>query len=141
MIQTLQSKQVRYITVFKTYYYIKILGLFSIGGILSDTRHAWQAKGPYLEIRDTKRGSKVGSWTFGCILKDSNTKIVDVKELQKSSGKLALLAVGLNCTISGGFVCLFNIFSSKVIRAIQIKEKVKYSNFSSIKSKLIGVNL
>lgn len=77
-----------------------------------------------MEIRDTKRGSKVGSWTFGSILKDSNTKIVDVKELQKSSGKLALLAVALDCTISGGIICLFNIFSSKVIRAIHIKQKV-----------------
>lgn len=108
----------------KSYFYFPILGHFTIGGILSDTRHVWQAKGPYLEIRDTKRGSKVGSWTFGCILRDSNTKIVDVKELQKSSGKLALLAVALDCAISGGIICLFNIFSSKVIRAIQIKKKV-----------------
>lgn len=95
-----------------------------MGGILSDTKHVWQAKGPYLEIRDTKRGCKVGSWTFGSILKDSNTKIVGVKELQKSSGKLALLIVALECNISGGIICLFNIFSSKVIRAIQVKQKV-----------------
>lgn len=100
------------------------IGLYALGGVLSDTKHVWQAKGPYLEIRDTKRGLKVGSWTFGCILKDSNTKIIDVKELQKSSGKLSLLAVSLDCTISGGIICLFNIFSSKVIRAIHIKEKV-----------------
>lgn len=97
-----------------------------------DTRLIWQAKGPYLEIRDTKRGTKVGSWTFGSILKDSNTKIVDVKELQKSSGKLALLVVALECNISGGIICLFNIYSSKVIRAIQIKQKVSVSIFSYI---------
>lgn len=102
-----------------------VLGLLAIGGVLSDTRHVWQAKGPYLEIRDTKRGSKIGSWTFGYVLKDSNTKIVDVKELQKSNGKLALLAVALNCSVNGGTVCLFNIFSSKVIRAIQVIEKVR----------------
>lgn len=127
MILTTQLKQVSYLADFKNLCQIKILGLFTTGGILSDTKHVWQAKGPYLEIRDTKRGSKVGSWTFGCILKDSNTKIIDVKELQKSSGKLALLAVALDCTISGGIICLFNIFSSKVIRAIHIKQKVKFS--------------
>lgn len=95
-----------------------------LGGILPDSKLVWQSKEAYLEIRDTKRGLKVGSWTFGSILKDSNTKIVDVKELQKSSGKLALLVVALECSISGGIICLFNVFSSKVIRAIHIKQKV-----------------
>lgn len=99
--------------------------MFTIGGVLLDSQHVWQAKGPHLEIRNTKKGLKVGSWTFGCILRDSNTKIVDVKELQKSNGKLTLLVVALDCTISGGIICLFNVFSSKVIRAIHIKEKVK----------------
>lgn len=96
-----------------------------MGGILSDTRHVWQANGSYLEIRDIKRGLKVGSWTFGGILKQSGVQIVAVKELQKSNGKLPLLAVALNCSVTGGIVCLFNIFSSKVIRAIHVIEKVR----------------
>lgn len=37
---------------------------------------------------------------------------------------LSLLAVAIDCAISGGLICIFDVFGSKVIRAIQVKEKV-----------------
>ncbi|KAJ8920901.1 hypothetical protein NQ315_015694 [Exocentrus adspersus] len=95
-----------------------------LGGILSGTRYVWHAKGPSLEVRDTKTGSKVGAWTFGSILKDSNTKIICVEEIYRLNGTLSLLAVGINCEISGGLICIFDVFCSKVIRAIQIENKI-----------------
>ncbi|KAJ8964806.1 hypothetical protein NQ314_004613 [Rhamnusium bicolor] len=98
-------------------------GLPLLGGVLSDTRYIWHAKGPCLEIRNTKTGTKVGAWTFGSILKDSNTRVVCVDEIQRLNGRLSLLAIGIECTISGGLICVFDVFGSKVIRAIQIKEK------------------
>lgn len=98
-----------------------------LGGILSGTRYVWHAKGPCLEVRDTKTGNKVGAWTFGYILKDSNTKIVCVEEIQRPNGMLSLLAIAIECTISGGLICIFDVFCSKVIRAIQIKEKVCFN--------------
>ncbi|XP_018577451.1 protein ELYS isoform X2 [Anoplophora glabripennis] len=99
-------------------------GLPLLGGILSDTHYVWHSKGPCLEIRNTKTGIKVGAWTFGCILKDSNTRIVCVEEIQRPNGMLSLLAVAIDCAISGGLICIFDVFGSKVIRAIQIEEKI-----------------
>ncbi|XP_074041102.1 AT hook containing transcription factor 1 homolog isoform X2 [Leptinotarsa decemlineata] len=101
-------------------------GLPLSGRLLQDTRHVWHAKGPSLEVRNAKTGCKVGAWTFGYILKDSNTSIVCVEEIRRPHGRLSLLAVGIDCAISGGLVCIFDVFSSKVIRAIQIKEKISY---------------
>ncbi|XP_072402062.1 uncharacterized protein Elys isoform X1 [Diabrotica undecimpunctata] len=97
-----------------------------LGGILHDTGHVWHAKGPTLEVRNTKTGSKVGAWVFGGILKDSNTTITCVEEIPRPNGRISLLAVGIDCTISGGIICIFDIFSSKVLRAIQVKEKISY---------------
>ncbi|CAH1107347.1 unnamed protein product, partial [Psylliodes chrysocephalus] len=97
-----------------------------LGGVFQDSHYIWQAKGPVLEIRNTKSGHKVGAWVFGGILKDSNTKIVCVEELQRPNGRISLLVVGIECTISGGIICIFDVFSSKVIRAIQIKEKISF---------------
>ncbi|XP_030746722.1 protein ELYS isoform X2 [Sitophilus oryzae] len=95
-----------------------------LGGILSDLKHAWQAKGSCLEIRNILTGRKIGSWIFGGILKDSNTRIVAVDEVKRSQGRLSLLVVGLECTISGGLICIFDIFGSKVLRVIQVKKQI-----------------
>lgn len=47
-----------------------------------------------------------------------------VEEIQRPNGMLSLLAVAIDCAISGGLICIFDVFGSKVIRAIQVKEKV-----------------
>ncbi|KAG5885554.1 hypothetical protein JTB14_007634 [Gonioctena quinquepunctata] len=99
-------------------------GLPLLGQILQDGRHVWHAKGPCLEVRNTKTGCKVGAWVFGCILKDSNTRIMCVEEVQRPHGRLSLLAVGIDCTISGGIICIFDVISSKVIRAILVEDKI-----------------
>ncbi|XP_056636381.1 protein ELYS [Diorhabda sublineata] len=95
-----------------------------LGGIFQDNRYVWQSKGPVLEVRNTKTGSKVSAWIFGGVLKDSSTNIICVEEIRRPNGRISLLAVGIDCTISGGIICIFDIFSSKVLRAIQIKEKI-----------------
>ncbi|XP_049821968.1 protein ELYS isoform X3 [Aethina tumida] len=96
--------------------------LVTLGGVLLDTNFSWLAKGPCLEIRNNKNGRKIGAWTFGNIVRDSNTQIVCVDEIKKP--RLPLLAVGINCDISGGLVCIFDVYGSKVIRSIQVSEKV-----------------
>ncbi|XP_076270585.1 uncharacterized protein LOC143202735 isoform X1 [Rhynchophorus ferrugineus] len=95
-----------------------------LGAILSDLKHVWQAKGSCLEVRNMSTGRKVGSWVFGGILKDSNTKIVAVDEFKRTQGQLSFLIVALECTISGGLLCVFDIFGSKVLRVIQVKEQI-----------------
>lgn len=50
-----------------------------------------------------------------------------MEEIQRPNGMLSLLAIAIECTISGGLICIFDVFCSKVIRAIQIKEKVCFN--------------
>lgn len=104
---------------------IHFVGLPLLGGIFCDTQHVWHAKGPCLEVRNTHSRAKVGAWSFGSILKDSNTKIVCVEEIERNCGRISLLAVGLECTITGGLICIFDVLSSTVIRTIHVKEKVR----------------
>jgi hypothetical protein len=68
--------------------------------------------------------SKVGAWTFGWVLRDSNTEVVCVDEIQRPHGRLPLLAVGVDCDLSGGMICIFDFISSKIIRAVHISDKV-----------------
>ncbi|KAJ8980297.1 hypothetical protein NQ317_005217 [Molorchus minor] len=96
----------------------------TLSGVLAETRYVWHAKGPCLEIRDARTGVKVGAWIFGSILKDSNTRVMCVDEIERPNGRLSLLAVGVECGIAGSMICIFEVFGSKVLRAIHIKEKV-----------------
>lgn len=57
-------------------------------------------------------------------MRDSNTKISAVGELKRGYGKLPLLVVALDCPLSGGLICVFDIFGSKVLRVVQIGEQV-----------------
>ncbi|CAG9771850.1 unnamed protein product [Ceutorhynchus assimilis] len=93
-----------------------------LGNILSDLKYFWQAKGPCLEVRLTTTGCIVGSYTFGSVLKDTNTKIVAVEELKRRDDPL--LVVALDCALTGGVICVFDIFGRGVLRAVRIGEKI-----------------
>lgn len=94
------------------------------GGVLSDIRYSWLCRGPKLEILHTKTGSKVAAWSFGTVVHDFETYITCVTELPSVLGKLPILIIGLECEIGGGMICMFDINSSRVIRAIQIDDRV-----------------
>lgn len=99
----------------------------TLGGIFHDNAFSWLSHGPRLEVFDVRKGDKVGAWTFGYVLKDLNTEIVCVEEIHRPNGRLPLLAVGLNCN-HNGIVCIFDFARSKIIRAININEKVSWFN-------------
>lgn len=97
------------------------------GGVLSTSDYIWFASGPHIEIIHTRTGNLVSSWTFGSIFKDTSTKIVCVEEIKCVGYKLPLLAIGLECTIKG-MVCIFDIIRSKVLRVIELENKVGFRN-------------
>ncbi|KAG8233674.1 hypothetical protein J437_LFUL014116 [Ladona fulva] len=111
-----------------------------IGGLSRDTHHAWISRGPYFEVVSTNNGEKIAAWTFGGILKDTNTKVtcaVELPTLKDAYGASvsSLFAVGLDCYLSYGMVCLFDIRGSKVVKAIQVPGKV--SSLAVVDSGLI----
>ncbi|XP_017777706.1 PREDICTED: protein ELYS isoform X2 [Nicrophorus vespilloides] len=99
--------------------------LLKLSGFISNTKFMWMTCGPYLEIRETKTGNKIGDYTFGAAAKDTDTQITCVKELNTQFSDSSILVIGLEC-INGGMVCIFDNISWRVLRAIQTPQKVTY---------------
>ncbi|XP_050304402.1 protein ELYS isoform X2 [Anthonomus grandis grandis] len=84
----------------------------------------WHAKGPCLEVRNITPGHKVGCWTFGKLLKDNGVTIAGVQELRRNRGNLSLQVVAVNSPLTGGQICIFDPYGSKVLRVIQLGEQI-----------------
>lgn len=95
-----------------------------LGGFLCESKYAWLAKGPVLQIICTKTQSKISEWIFGNILRDRTIRITCVDEIPRKKGSLPLLAIGLQSSVIGGYICVFDIALSKVIRTIDVKYNV-----------------
>lgn len=110
---------------FLNYAFGKISVFETRGGVLPGIDYAWLSNGPYLEVINTKTGFKVGGWTFGYVLRDTNTKVVCVDVIQRPNQKsFPLLAIAVDCDLGGGMICIFDFIISKIIRAIQIEDNV-----------------
>lgn len=83
----------------------------------------WISKGAVLQIVNVNTQSKVAGWIFGDVSRDHSIRITCVEEISRGNDKLPLLAVGLQSSI-GGYVCIFDIVTSKVVRTIELKNNV-----------------
>lgn len=101
------------------------LDFLPLGGFLCDSKYAWLAKGAVLQIISTTSHSKISEWIFGNILKDPTIQITSVAEIARKGGGMPLLAVGLQSNLIGGFICIFDVALSKVIRTIDVKNNVR----------------
>lgn len=100
-----------------------------LGGIFSDAKLSWLSRGPLLEVVHIADGAKIASWTFGAVVRDFKTKVTCVAELPHLTAagcpvSIDQVAVGLECELTGGMICLFNLAGSRVLRAINIPSKV-----------------
>ena len=97
-----------------------------IGGIISSGKYVWYANGPRFVVVNLIVGIKVAAWVFGSVYQDDTTKVVCVDEIQTTKSNVSLLLVGINCSLSdGGMLCIFDIKTSRVLRTIQIFNKVR----------------
>lgn len=96
-----------------------------LGGFFHDSKYAWLARGAVLQIVSTTSQTRISEWVFGSILKDHTIKITAVAEIPRKGAGLPLLAVGLQSNIVGGFVCIYDVALSKVIRTIDVKYNVR----------------
>nr|XP_022908101.1 protein ELYS [Onthophagus taurus] len=96
----------------------------TFGGILSDNKYAWYVNGSRLQVVDVRRGKTIAGWCFGSIVKDSTTKVVCIAEIPILSRETPVLVVGLEYLSTGGTICVFDVLTSKVVRALQLKEKI-----------------
>lgn len=99
-----------------------------LGGFLCDTKYAWLAKGAVLQVICTKTQTKISEWIFGNILRDRTIRITCVDEIPRKRGSLPLLAIGLQSSVIGGYICVFDIALSKVVRTIDVKYNVRTVN-------------
>lgn len=84
----------------------------------------WYANGPRFEVVELKTGKKIASWTFGSILKDGSANITCLAEIPCLAKEIPLLVLGLDYAATGGVICIFDILTSKIVRAIQVNDKV-----------------
>lgn len=115
----------------------------TLGGVLNDVNYTWLANGSRLVVLNSNNGVKLAAWNFGAVLRDSCTRITCVVGLQSTNGRRPLLVVGLQSGATRGMICIFDITSSKVIRAVQIDKTVcyDYSSHYNICTRLITLTL
>lgn len=114
-----------------------------LGGILSDSKLAWLGRGPQFEVIQVSDGGKVAAWTFGAVVRDFKTKVTCVAELPHLRpsglpGPLDQMVVGLECELTGGMLCLFNLAGSRILRAINVPSKVTALTVVSLGEKATG---
>ena len=83
-------------------------------GFLADGDISWHAAGAHIQFVDTKTKLKINEYTFGAVLKDFSRKITCVSELVSQFKQVTLVAVGVECGVANGMVCILDIFARKV---------------------------
>ena len=91
------------------------------GGVLRGGKLAWLARGATLEVINTTNGSRQASWRFGCSSQQQRSVCISsVAELHMEDGAKLLVGLKKLSSGSGGIVCIFDPFVSRVIKAIEI---------------------
>ncbi|KAK3926779.1 Protein ELYS [Frankliniella fusca] len=108
-----------------------------LGGVFPESKLAWISKGPVFEIVSIIDGAKVAAWNFGAVVRDFKTKVTCVTELPHlttsgTPGPVGQVLVGLECELTGGMICLFNLAGSRVLRAINTPSKVTALNIVAL---------
>ena len=98
-----------------------IIAKFSMS--LTDGTLCWIVKGAHLEVVDVQSKDRVAAWRFGKVLKDEHTSVTCVKEYEQ--GKSCKLLVGVCNASTSGMLCLFDVATSRVVKAIEIPQQVR----------------
>ncbi|KAL5014317.1 hypothetical protein ScPMuIL_008587 [Solemya velum] len=91
-------------------------------GVSKDGLVSWVVRGSVIEVVSNKSQARLASWQFGAALKDTHTTITCVKEYSYR-GSLKLL-VGVSNVSLTGMLCVLDVPSSLVIKAVEIPHKV-----------------
>ena len=94
---------------------------FISGNVLRNGKLAWLVRGASLEVINTSTGSRHASWRFGSSLKQQRLVCISsVSELRTEDGTKILVGLKDLSGASGGIVCIFDPFVSRVIKAIEV---------------------
>lgn len=70
----------------------------------------------------TSNGTRIAAWHFGTAMKDEGTSITCVSEYHYGTG--TKLLVGLETGTGTGMLCVFDVKTSKVVKAIDLPQRV-----------------
>ncbi|XP_064642421.1 protein ELYS-like isoform X2 [Lineus longissimus] len=96
-------------------------GKVSLGSFSKDGSFSWITRGASLEVVNSSTSERIAAWSFGSVIKDTKTTIMCVVEYEYDG--VPHLLVGLD-TSNNGMICIFDIKTSKIVKAIEIPEKV-----------------
>ncbi|XP_067658686.1 protein ELYS-like [Haliotis asinina] len=99
---------------------VEVAGIHA--SISKNGKATWLYHGPSLEVISTNTRDRLASWQFGAVLKDAGTFITSVKELSYE-GRLKLV-VGLHTFSGQGMVCLLDVSTSQVVKAVELPYQV-----------------
>lgn len=81
------------------------------------------ANGASLEVVSTKTGERHGTWEFGVDLHDNSVLVTCVAEVKGNNWSLI---IGTDNGLAGGFVCIYDIKISRVVKTIAFPQKVTF---------------
>ena len=84
----------------------------------------WIARGSALEVVRVTTGTRIAAWCFGAILRDASTRVTAICEFHYD-GEIKLLVATTTPHTNAGLVCVFDVKTSKVIRAVEISYRVR----------------
>ena len=90
---------------------------------ITDGTLGWVARGGALEVFMVSTAQRVAVWSFGAALKDTSTVITAVAEYSYD-GAPRLLVGTTSSSTQAGLLCVFDIKTSKVVKAVEVPYKV-----------------
>lgn len=96
----------------------------SIGGVIHNGQLAWIAKGSNFEVVSLKSGNRVASYSFDDYHTTSRAIITCVAEVNTKNIKSCLLIIGVQRLPVGGLLYLFSVQGSRIIRRIDVIDKI-----------------
>ncbi|XP_052759719.1 protein ELYS-like [Mya arenaria] len=114
----------------------------AISGVSKDGRNCWGVRGCHLEVLDTSTGDRKAAWQFGKLTGDAHTRVTCVKEMCPHVGAIGggalKLLVGVCDASPTGLLCLFDVASAKVVKAIEVPYPVTEVEVVSIHSQSVA---
>ncbi|XP_013406117.1 protein ELYS-like [Lingula anatina] len=94
-----------------------------LSGVMKSGRLAWIARGDALEVINIATGARKAAWKFGALLQEErNPTITCVAEY--SYANAPKLLIGLETGAHAGMLCMFDVKTSKVVKAVDFMHKV-----------------
>ncbi|XP_013391825.1 protein ELYS-like [Lingula anatina] len=94
-----------------------------LSGVMKSGRLAWIARGDALEVVNIATGARKAAWKFGALLQEERSPTITCVA-EYSFANAPKLLIGLETGVHAGMLCMFDVKTSKVVKAVDFMHKV-----------------